>query len=308
MRWRRWREASCDEFVLIYLATQRHLYPFGTYLETWGRTHAQHCRQLSYQRAFSELPDAQSYIFSDFDRLKPEETKRATQLWEDLWRRGVRLLNHPRDSLTRYPLLCTLYTEGINRFRPYRLDHLEHGRFPMFLRRSNEHFGPLTELLYDAAELEAALGKLREESRLGPEVIAVEYVDVRGEDGVFRKYSAFNIGGQIIPRHVLYSEHWVQKFPSLLSAKQLSEERQYLDENPHEQELKRIFELANIDYGRIDYGVLEGKLQVWEINCNPYLLQDPSKYTEQHMPNQRWFAERVASALSELLTSNRSIR
>ena len=43
--------------------------------------------------------------------------------------------------------------------------------------------------------------------------------------------------------------------------------------NPHEAELRAIFKLARIDYGRIDYGIKDGQIQVWEINTNPMLLK-----------------------------------
>jgi hypothetical protein len=201
-----------------------------------------------------------------------------------------------------------LHAEGINQFRPYRLDALERCRFPIFLRRANEHFGPLTEPLADKRALDAALAKLKIKGRLSPEVIAVEYLDARGGDGLFRKYSAFNIAGKIMPRHLIFSDHWVQKFPGNVEPARLEEEQRYLQENPHREILKQVFELANIDYGRVDYGVVDGKIQVWEINSNPYLLQAPAKYPIEHLPNQSWFASEVGRVLSELASSSRSHR
>jgi hypothetical protein len=47
------------------------------------------------------------------------------------------------------------------------------------------------------------------------------------------------------------------------------EELEYVQRNPHEEELREIFAIANIDYGRIDYSILDGKVQTWEINLNP---------------------------------------
>lgn len=45
----------------------------------------------------------------------------------------------------------------------------------------------------------------------------------------------------------------------------------YVLGNPHEAAPRRIFALAGVDYGRIDYGVRGETLQVWEINTNPTL-------------------------------------
>jgi hypothetical protein len=52
---------------------------------------------------------------------------------------------------------------------------------------------------------------------------------------------------------------------------------EYLQAHPHEAELRKIFDLANIEYGRIDYSLLNGKIQVWEINTNPNITSSPMK-------------------------------
>lgn len=49
----------------------------------------------------------------------------------------------------------------------------------------------------------------------------------------------------------------------------LAEEHDYVEKNPHEGRLREVFRLARIDYGRMDYGMLDGQVQVWEINTNP---------------------------------------
>jgi len=49
----------------------------------------------------------------------------------------------------------------------------------------------------------------------------------------------------------------------------MAEELDYVVDNPHENNLQRIFELARADFGRIDYGFSEGRLVTFEINSNP---------------------------------------
>ncbi len=44
--------------------------------------------------------------------------------------------------------------------------------------------------------------------------------------------------------------------------------KRYFKINPHEPELREIFRLAKIQYGRVDYSILNGTIQVWEINTN----------------------------------------
>lgn len=178
----------------------------------------------------------------------------------------------------RYELLRTLDEQGVNDFGVFRLDEARGPRrFPVFLRAERDHRGPRTGLLGDAAALREAIAALegRGESRNGK--IVVEFCDTRGADGLYRKYAAWRIGDRIVPQHVFVSSRWMVKAETnwLFDGdapdrrRLLAEERRYLDENPHEAPLRRAFALAGIEFGRADYGVVNGSLRVWEINTNP---------------------------------------
>jgi hypothetical protein len=53
---------------------------------------------------------------------------------------------------------------------------------------------------------------------------------------------------------------------------------------PHDAGVRRIFEKANIEYGRIDYGVCrDGRIVVWEINTNPMVLMMPCDIAEERL-------------------------
>ena len=52
---------------------------------------------------------------------------------------------------------------------------------------------------------------------------------------------------------------------------QIRAEARYVAENPHADEIRKIFEIARIDYGRIDYSLKNGQIRVWEINTNPVI-------------------------------------
>ena len=73
----------------------------------------------------------------------------------------------------------------------------------------------------------------------------------------------------MLPRHVLFGRDWNLKTTDLEGPAFDAERDEYLKANPHAREIARIFELARIDFGRIDYGLLDGRPQVWEINTNP---------------------------------------
>jgi len=46
---------------------------------------------------------------------------------------------------------------------------------------------------------------------------------------------------------------------------------EFLRENPHAEWARQVFEMAHIEYGRLDYGVRNGQPQAWEINFTPAL-------------------------------------
>ncbi|MCH7914696.1 MAG: hypothetical protein IH856_16965 [Deltaproteobacteria bacterium] len=51
----------------------------------------------------------------------------------------------------------------------------------------------------------------------------------------------------------------------------LDEELSFIRENPHRERVAQCFSLAHIDFGRADYGFVDGEMQMYEINTNPNL-------------------------------------
>jgi hypothetical protein len=101
--------------------------------------------------------------------------------------------------------------------------------------------------------------------------LIVEFVDVSNGKGRFSKYAAAVVGDRIIPRHIMSSEHWV--VTGIDAADRVTpEELDYLRTNPHESQIAAICEIAGVEYGRIDYAVIENRVVTWEINTNPYVV------------------------------------
>ena len=73
-----------------------------------------------------------------------------------------------------------------------------------------------------------------------------------------------------------------------------------MEENPHQDALREIFGLAGIDYGRMDYGLLDGKVQVWEINTNPTIIGSRLRRSVERQPTRERFDREMASALEQL--------
>ena len=215
---------------------------------------------------------AGTYIFADVERLSAEDTVRADLLWKALASAGVgvRLVNHPGRSMRRYELLRTLYERGINRFNVYRLTEARWPeRYPVFLRGENDHAGPRSAILRSRDELDAAVEALGDGAPGREGMIVTEFCDTADERGIYRKYGAFIIGDRIFPKHLVFSRYWANQGPELTDPDMLAEEREYVERNPHEAALRAICRAARIEYGKIDYAILGGEPQVWEIATNP---------------------------------------
>ncbi len=259
--------------MIFYLVTTRGQSTIRDYLRTRGRSLAGMVTVIPYERLhlMRTLPLG-VYVFSDVERLGPEDAERAAEVWQALARHGPPLLNHPTRSMRRFELLRTLRDHGVNVHDVHRLVDLRRPeRFPVFIRRENDHAGSLSALLHTPDDLAAEIARFERDGRYRDDLIITEFCDTAGPDGVFRKYSAYRVGDRIVPRHVLFSRSWAVKIVDLVEPAYVAEELAYVEGNPHAAALREIFDLTRIDFGRIDYGVRNGRIQVWEINTNPIL-------------------------------------
>lgn len=263
--------------MLHYLGTRAHLYTVRRFLGEWGRPLAPHVRVLAYEDLHTRRHlDFGAYVFSDLERLSPQDLEAAARVRATLaerWGDRAPLLNHPTVSLRRFELLRRLRCEGINRFEVYRAtEHRLPRRYPVFLRREDDHVGPVGAAVQTKKELLERLGALRRNGHSLDRILITEFLDTADEHGIYRKYSAFIVGDRILPRHLFFSADWNVKFPDRITPPEIREELAYLQTNPHESTLRQVFGLAGIDYGRIDYAFSDGRMQVWEINTNPWVM------------------------------------
>jgi hypothetical protein len=288
--------------MIHYLVTPGYAHTMRTFLDHWARDLDSRVRIVTYDEALraEQLPLG-TYIFSDLERLLPSETEIATTVWDQLGAAGARLLNHPTRTLRRYDLLSMLHARGRNAFRVVRAsDRNDDLRFPVFLREEGEHSGSLTRLIQNRRQLdEAVVGAMVRGHRMRG-LLVVEYCDTADPDGVFRKYSAFTVGGRVVPCHIDCSRGWVVKDTDIVNDEVMEQERRYLETNPDREWLEETFALAGVDYGRIDYSLKDGRPQVWEINTNPIVILPPPNYSEIHMPVKRRFAELIQPAFVAL--------
>jgi hypothetical protein len=252
--------------------------------------------------AYRKLPKG-VYVFSDLEMLSDEETLKATVLWRTVAESGcgVRILNHPARSMRKYELLRTLYECGINTFNVYRVTEARWPkRYPVFLRFENDHAGARSPLLNTREELDASLLKLEREHNRREEILIIEFCDTADAGGIYRKYGAFMVGGHVFPKNMHFSKQWVVKRTEFSAEEFVREEREYIEANPHADELKGIFALARIEYGRIDYGVLGDAIQVWEINTNPHITTRRENRGGPRLPVYEAVERRIGIALEGL--------
>jgi hypothetical protein len=257
------------------------------YLEGWGAPLAAEVGVLGYDELWQrEQFMTGTYVFTDFERLSDGERKRAGAIWDALAGSPLelRLLNNPHRVLGRYALLQSLSANGTNPYAVYRLHEAGAARFPVFLRREHEHSGSLTRLLWSRGELARAVAWLWHRGEPLHDLLAVEFCDTADGHGAYTKYGAYVIGNRIIPRSISFDANWVVK-PGKApppNPAQVRVEAQYIEENPHQEWLEEVFELAGVDYGRIDYSMHEGRPVIWEINTNPwYGLRDDVRPPER---------------------------
>ena len=217
-----------------------------------------------------------AYIFCDRERMSEVQRSLAIKIWDQLTVGGdsVRLLNNPRIQLSRFELLRALYEKGINEFRAFRADALPGDlRWPVFVRLEQDHSGPKSDLIRESGSLWRAIAECVLGGAKLHEVLVVEYVDAVSPDGAYRKYGAYRVGNRIFGQHLLLGTEWsVKSEKRLKSTQALQENRDYFLQNPHRDLLMPYFEIAGIDYGRIDYSFIEGRIQIWEINDNPQFV------------------------------------
>lgn len=259
--------------MIHFVVPQVHDRLIREYLELWGRDVASrfdviHTETLPARR---ELRRG-TYVLAALDQYSSGTAALVAAIHAQLsGHEGVRFLNHPSSTLQRFELLDTMHRSGRNDFRAVRVtDDWRSLRYPVFVRDSGSHDGALSPLLHTPIDVERAIGQALVQGRQLRRLMVVEFCDTADSDGSYRKYSAFVVGRHIVPRYLSVSREWMLKFQgSEFTLRMAEEERDYVLTNPHEAELRDIFALARVDYGRIDYGMKDGRLQTWEINLNP---------------------------------------
>jgi tetratricopeptide (TPR) repeat protein len=151
--------------------------------------------------------------------------------------------------------------------------------FPHLVRTPGFHTGQHFVRVERAGDLSAALTELP-----GDALLAIQPLDARGADGLFRKYRVMMIGGALWPLHLALSPDWkVHYFSAAMaeSADARAEEAAFLADMPGVLGAKAIAALHGIaqrlglDYGGVDFGLSPGgEVLLFEANAG-MVIQPP---------------------------------
>lgn len=298
---------------MIYFVTHHDTpHPIATAARVGREEKRADIRLLDYRRLFTKRrAPVGHYVFTDFDRLTSYEIEAAEILARRLVEAapGVKVLNRPARVLERFALLRRFAADRLNDFSAYRVDSGEMPRrYPVFVRLEDDCQKPDTPLLHSEGELRAAIAALQAAGLPMKRRIIVEYCAEKSPDGHFRKYGVFRIGDRLVPHHLFHNGDWYVKH----AVRQRSTDTDdpfapeivaYLQNLPHAPEIRQRFDLAAIDYGRIDYGYVGGRLQTYEINTNPLVpfKQGPTT-TELGRIRRELFRERFFGGFAALDT------
>jgi tetratricopeptide (TPR) repeat protein len=153
------------------------------------------------------------------------------------------------------------------------LAHAGDLRFPLLLRSPGFHTGQHFLRVESRQHLPGALEQLPSE-----EILAIEYLDARGADGMARKYRVAMIDGALYPLHLAISSDWkVHYFSANMAVEQRlrDEEARFLADmsgvlGPRAMSaLKQIVATLGLDYAGIDFALrADGALLLFECNAN----------------------------------------
>ena len=156
-----------------------------------------------------------------------------------------------------------------------------HGfQIPLLLRSPGFHTGQNFARVESVETLDTAVRELP-----GEALLAIEYLDARGPDGMARKYRVMFIDGKFYPLHLALSRDWKVHYFSSAMADDTAfrrEEEMFLTDmagalGPRVlQALARLHEALALDYGGVDFGIApDGRLLLFEANATMAIVPPP---------------------------------
>lgn len=298
--------------MINFVTTRAHRYTLKKFRDGKLGTVQFPFRHWSYERLFwaSRVPVA-TWIFQDIERLSDHESRRAASIAQRLIDNRASVHNHPAYSLDRYGLQRALHAAGINSFETFRAHEKRTPQaWPVFVRPASDHRVLDGTLLNDAMELEGALARWQKQGFALKSLLIIGYRGEPDADGLWRKYSVYRVGKHIIPHHMMRQTSWMVKYGNfgvITEAHRWAlrkEEDTFVRGGQDPMELMEAFKAGGITFGRADYGIVQGRREIYEINTNP-MIGNFSEAVEKvpELPRQAIVAhanQRILNALNDL--------
>ena len=219
---------------------------------------------------------AHTVIFTDFDRLIFDEHLMIGQLAKRLEGNGVRVLNNPARVRMRYDLLYHLHKKGWNPYQVWRatsVPELPAEVFPVFLKSEGAHSAPLGGLLASQDELEAQIEHIKTMGIPLHHILVTQFVNAPIREGVWQRNTHFCIDKKVFAGLPVIEDSPFVKYGRAGLATPDDYDRVIAQsyDDQYTPDITKAFTMANIEYGRADYVVLNGKPVIFEINTNPVL-------------------------------------
>lgn len=255
------------------------------------------------------LPPA-TYIFTFIDRLHPRERQLAAKIYRHINAAGTgfKALNDPAKAKNRLGILRALHGAGINDFNAYLADEAPlPAKFPVFLRNLSVSLPPVTDLIYSQSELEIAIEKLAQAGEPLDDLIVIEYRAEPYMEDYFVKLSAYRIDDQYMLDLFLYDQKWYVKYGEVdtMPPNSAEIEAKLLRENKWMDEAKTVFDLAQIEYGRVDFSLVDNRPQFYEINFHPqFTMSEYESKCPVRLENAKFAARRRMDAMKALVSKS----
>jgi tetratricopeptide (TPR) repeat protein len=259
--------------ILLLVSARGGNIPTGLWID--DRRFTLHALYADYADTARDLPEHRLVMnaIGDAD-LCGEALERAERL---LARTTGPVINLPArvratgraDNARRLAGIAGVIVPRIERISRRELDRL---RYPVLLRSPGFHTGRhFVHVQSRAAAGEAAA------ALAGEELLAIEYLDARGADGMARKYRVMFIDGRIYPLHLAISTDWKVHYFSADMARSADfreEERRFLCDMPGVlgpramEALTRVAAALDLQYAGADFALArDGSVLLFEANA-----------------------------------------
>ena len=254
---------------------------------------------------------AATVIFTDQDRLRHEELVRAGRLSVEMEAAGIRVLNRPSRVMQRYELHRALHRAGLNPYRVYRAEDAPRPeRFPVILKAETAHLDTHGGLIHDQSELDAAIERERAAGVAMRYILVAEFANEPIRPNVWQRNTIWRVADRVFAGTSVIEDRPVVKAGTMGLSNDADFERvlNLYNNNPHLEDMRRIFEFANIDYGRADYGHYQGRIAVYEINLNPTVPRLAASRNPDVVAAQLGTAVKVVEAVGSLQGPDREVQ